>query len=259
MSAAKALLQGFVARLLPMPFMDDRDDAKPARLGRYGEQKFSEFDKSLYGYAEEGTLMVATTTTPGTGFTWSNTGNGTQSFLDTAPQLYIFNQEPAGGKSIYLSHVKLICTTTPTAATGGKYAFFMDSAARSFSTDSGTALSVVCPNANASVPVAMTCKLQNSATPSVAAAIVNSRRIAQGWLVGAIPLIGDEYIMSFGRGDIAGHPGTINGAAVIPRKLVSNNPPVIIPPQSSLMGHFWFPALTTASIVPECEIVMWAR
>lgn len=256
--AAKALIQGFVARLLPQAFTDDRDDAKPVRLKRYGEVSVSEFDRSLYGYAEEGAFMVASTTTPGTGFTWANSGNGVQSFLDTAPQLYIFNQEPAGGKSIYLSHVKLIVTTSVTAATGGKFAFFMDSAARAFSTNNMTQLNVHSPNGNTAIPIAVTCTVQNSATPSVAAAIVNSRRIAQGWLCGTIPLIGDEYVMAFGRGDIAGHPG-LTAVETVCRKLVTNHPPCIIPPQSSLMGHFWFPALTTASIVPEVEIAMWAR
>ncbi len=255
---AKAQLQGFVSRLLPTAFTDDRDVAKTIRLKKYGEVNVSEFDRSQYGYCEEGSYMVATTTTPGTGFAWSISGNGCQSFVDTAPQLYIFNPEPAGGKSLYLSHVKLIVTTGVTAATGGKFAFFMDTTARSFSTDSGTQLNVVSPNGNTAAPVAVVCKVQNSTTPSVASAIVSSRRIAQGWLCGTIPLVGDEYIMAFGRGDIAGHPG-LTAVETTCRKLVTNHPPCIIPPQSSLAGHFWFPALTTAAIVPEVEIAMWAR
>jgi len=256
---AKAQIQGFISRLLPAPYVDDRDVAKTLRLKKYGEVNVSEFDRSQYGYCEEGSLLVATNPTVGTGFTWSITGNGCQSFVDTAPQLYIFNPEPAGGKSLYLSHVKLIVTTAVTAATGAKFAYFMDTAARSFATDSGQQMSVVNPNGNASATsVAITCKMQNSATPSICSAIVSPRRIAQGWLAGTIPLIGDAYTMVFGRGDVAGHPG-LTAVETTCRHLVTNHPPCIIPPQSSLTGHFWFPALTTAAIQPEAEIVMWAR
>ena len=55
---AKAQIQAFVSRLLPSPYTDDRDVAKTARLGPYGEMKISEADGSLYGYCEEGSLMA---------------------------------------------------------------------------------------------------------------------------------------------------------------------------------------------------------
>ena len=259
MSAAKALIQGFVSRRLDQAFLDDRDDAKPLRLKRYGETFVSEFDKSLYGYCEEGTFIVANTTTPGTGFTWANSGNGVQSFLDTAPQGYILNNEAAGGKSLCLAHIKLITTTAPTAATGGKFAIFMDTGPRTLTTDSMTALTVSNPNGNFSAPLAIpTVKIQNSATPSVMSAIVTSKKVAQGWLCGTIPIVGDEYTISFGRGDIGGHPG-LTAVETVCRKVVNNSPPCIIPPAYCVALYFWFPALTTASIVPEVEIAMWAR
>ncbi len=259
MGAAKVLMQGFVHKILPQAFTDDRDDGKPVRLKRYGEVNTSEFDVSQYGYCEEGTYIVATTTTVGTGFTWASSGNGVQSFLDTAPQGYIFNNESAGGKSLYIDYIKIIVTTGVTAATGAKFAIFMDTAARALTTDNMSVLSQAQPNGNLASPIITpTIKIQNSATPSVAAAIVTSRKVAQGWMAGTIPLVGDEYIMCFGRGDIAGHPGLTNVETVC-RKLVSNHPPCIVPPQASLALHFWFPALTTASIVPEVLIGMWTR
>ncbi len=255
----KALLQGFVGRILPQALPDLRNSPSGVRLKRFGEINISEFDRSLYGYAEEGSYIYSCTPTPGTGFTWASSGNGVQSFLDTAPQGYIFNREPSGGKSLYLSYIKLIVTTAVTAATGGKFALLMDADPRALTTDSMTTLAISSPNGNLSSPLVIpTIKMQNSATPTVASAITTSTRCAQGWLCGTIPLIGDEYILSFGRGDIAGHPG-LTAVETVCRKLVSNHPPVIVPPQCSLAFHAWFPALTTASIVPEIEVAMWAR
>lgn len=262
MGAAKVLLQGFVNRFLPQGFLDDRDDAKPVRLKRYGELNVSEFDNSLYGYCEEGSLFVAATATPGTGLTWPNSGNGVQSFLDTAPQIYIFNNEPAGtGKSIYMGWIRTIVTSAMTATTSAQFACILDNAARALTTDNTVVLVPNSPNGNlgAGTFSNVIIKAQNTATPSVAAASsAANRRVARGWFSTILPIVGDEFTAVFGRGNVGGHAG-LTATAVTVRKVVDNCAPVIIPPQGSLAVHIWFPAGTTASIVPELEIVGWLR
>lgn len=258
MSAAKALIQGFVGRLLPQMFIDDRDDAKPVRLKRYGEVNVSEFDASLYGYCEEGSFIVATSPTPGTGLTWGFAA-AWQTYLDTAPLIYIQNDEPAGGKSLYMGWIKLITTQATTATTSVQFAGVLDTVTRAIGTNNTLALTPVNPNSGTGLVVSPTIRVQNSATASaITARSLAARTVCRG-VLGGFPVIGDEMIMLFGRGNQYGHPGLTAAEAAAIRKSVSNCPPVVIAPGQSFCVNVFFPAITTTAINPEVEIAMWAR
>ncbi len=258
MSAPRALIQGFVGRLLPQLFTDDRDDGKPVRLKRYGEVNVSEFDTSLNGYAEEGSFLVATSPTPGTGLTWGFAA-AWQSYLDTQPAIYIQNDEQPGGKSLYLGWVKLITTAATTATTSVQFAGVLDTVARSITTNNTLAIVPVNPNSDTAVNVACTIRVQNSATASaIAARSLAARTVCRG-VLGGFPVAGDEMTVLFGRGNMHGHAGLTAAQAVAVRKSVSNCPPVIIAPGQSFTMGVYFPAITTSAINPEVEIAMWAR
>ncbi len=256
MSAAKALMQGFVSRLLPTPFTDDRDDAKPIRLGRYGEQKISETDCNLYGYCEEGSLMVATSPTVGTGLV----GVTAQIVYNaTGPSVYIYNAEAAGGKSIYMGSIRQIASAAATSSPVHYYAAILDPTFRAITTDNFAAAIVpINPNGNCPVPCTPIIKLQSSATVSVIGAASGAARYVARGQLGALNIIGDEFIVNFGRGDHIGHPGLTAAQAVANSKRVSNAPPVIIPPGATFTFHQWALA-QAASASPEYEITMWAR
>jgi hypothetical protein len=91
MLAPSALMKGNVARFLPSALTDDRDTDKPARLGRYGEQWAQVlYGPTTHGLVEEGSYLLATNPTVGTGFTQVAAQTA---FSDTAPNLYIVNNE----------------------------------------------------------------------------------------------------------------------------------------------------------------------
>ncbi len=257
---AKAQIQGFVSKLLPQAYSDDRDAAKTLRLKKYGEVNCSEFDSNMYGYAEEGSLIIATNPSPGAGLTWGFAA-GWQSNSDTAPSglIFITNDELPGGKSLYLQWVKLIPMQATTAATSIQFAGTLDTIPRALTTDNTLVLGQSCPNSNTSVSAAAcTVKVQNSATASVAAAKSSAaRKICRGWL-GGFTVVGDEYVMLFGRGNQAGHPGA-TAASATPRKSVANCPPVIIAPGQNFSLNVWFGAITTTAANPEVEIAIVAR
>lgn len=256
MSAAKALFQGFVSRLLPSAFTDDRDDAKPVRLGRYGELKLSEADCNLYGYCEEGSLMVATSPTVGTGLvgvTAQTTYNA------TGPSVYVYNNEPAGGKSLYIGSLKQIASAAATSSTVHYYAAVLDPTYRAITTDNFAAAIVpINPNGNLPVIATPVIKFQSSATVSAIAAASGSARVVARGQLGALNIIGDEFIINFGRGDHIGHPGLTAAQASQNSKRVSNAPPVIVPPGGTFTIHQWALA-QAASASPEYELTMWAR
>jgi len=258
MSAAKALIQGFVSRLLPGAFIDDRDDAKPVRMKRYGEVSVSEFDTNLYGYCEEGSMTVSTTPTPGTGFTWPQA----LVFNDTVSgSIYIQNNESVANpnaKSLYMGWIKMIPTATPTGVAVFNYAVSLDTVARTYTTDNTTAITSVSPNGLTISSITPTIKFQNSNAISTMSASSANRRIVGRGTLGGLGVIGDEMIISFGRGNIAGHPGLTAAESAGLSKRVSNCSPVVIAPGQNLTIYLWGTTMTQ-NITPEIELVMWAR
>lgn len=258
MLAPSALVKGIVGKLLPSSFVDDRDSDKPARLKRYGEVAISEADSNLYGYCEEGTILLALSATPGTGLTGVTAQT---SFSDTGPACYIYNPEnPANpnAKSLYLGYIKMIASAAATSTTSQRYAGVLDVVSRAFSVDNTTALTVITSNGNVSPIITPTVKWQNNATVSTLAASSASKRIVCNGCIGGLNIVGDEMIVSFGRGDISAHPGLTAAQAAGVSKRVSNAPPVIVGPGQSFAFHTWGLA-QAAAYSPEVEICMWAR
>ncbi len=250
---AKAQIQGFVSRLLSSPFADDRDIAKTVRLKRYGEMNISEADGSLYGYADEGSLMVCTNATIGTGLTGVTAQT---SFNDTGPALYIYNPDPV--KSLYIGYLKMIATAAATSSTVQNYAAVLDPILRLVTTDNFATLTPVNPNGGATVSANPVVKFQNNSTVSAITASSSAKRIVARGVLGGLNIIGDEFIINFGRGDHTTHPGLTAAQVAAPSKRVANAPPVVVAPGSTFTVHLWG-ANQGAAYTPEVELVMWAR
>ncbi len=250
---AKAQIQGFVSRLLSSGFADDRDVAKTVRLKRYGEVNISEADGSLYGYADEGSLMVATNATISTGLT----GVTAQiAFNDTGPALYLYNPDPV--KSIYIGYLKMLATAAATSTTSQHYAAIIDPVLRTISVDNFATITPVNPNGSAPIPVNPVLKFQNNSTVSTVLASSPAKRIVARGALGGLNIIGTEMIINFGRGDHTTHAGLTAAESAAPSKRVANAPPCIVGPGCTFTLHLWGLA-QGAAYSPEIELVMWAR
>jgi hypothetical protein len=251
---AKAIFQGIVARVLPSAFVDDRDSAKTVRLKRYGEVNISEADGSLYGYCDEGSLMVATNATISTGLTGVTAQTA---FNDTGPALYIYNNHST--LSLYMGYLKMVTTAAATSTTIQSFACILDPArSTTITTNNFATLTPVNPNGSLAVSFAPVILFQNNATVSQIAASSSSKRIVARGNLGGLNVAGDEFIINFGRGDHTTHAGLTAAQSAALSKRVANAPPVVIGPGHTFTVHCWGTS-QAAAYSPEVELVMWAR
>lgn len=257
--STQALIKGIVSKFLPTPFGDDRDDDKPVRLGRYGEQiAHVMFGPTRHALVEEGSYILATSPTPSTGQTQVAAQT---TFVDTTPSFYIYNPEnPANpnAKTLWLDYIKMIATAAGTAATAWHYALVLDTVARAITTDNTLALTKVNPNGNCSPIIDPTVKWQNSTTASVIAASSAAKRIVGRGALGGLNIAADEMYIIFGSTDVGAHAGLTAAEAAAPSRRVSTEPMIGIAPGQSLTGHIWGPS-SSASFNPEVQIGMYAR
>lgn len=251
--SAQSLITGLVRTLLPSKMADSAMLDAPARVNGYGELAVRDTPASYFGLAEEGSLMVATNPTPSTGAAWVSAQTA---FSDTAPNFYIANNEPAGGKTLRLHYLKLICTTAATSATAIHYAVIVDPVTRALGTDNTLAITPVSPNGALAIPsAAPTVKVQNNTTTSVIAASSANKRIVARGCLGGLNIAGDVLQICFGEITPTAMSATAVTAAGQPGRRIDNSPPVLIPAGGSAVIHVWMPG-SSASIVPEFELVM---
>lgn len=254
-----ATSQGMVQKLLPTPNLDDPQNPKNNRYGRYGEQfALALMSTTDHELADEGAYFVATNTAVGTGQTWVAAQTA---FSDTAPNFYIFNPEaPANplAKSIYLRFLKLISTAVATSTTLIRYSAILDNIPRAPTTDNMLAITPVCPNgAISTLPMTPTIKVQNSATASVVPASSASKRIVANGTWGGLNVVGTELQVNFGSTDAGGGQNGV-AAETIPNRRVNNDPPIIIPPGYSCIINVWLVG-SSASPAPEWTLAGWIR
>src|SRR6202142_2369071 len=266
MRSPSALLMGLAQRYLPTYFADSREADVPVIMDRYGQLRMAEVSSSDNGLAEEGSYFTITTQTVGTGLTWVAAQTA---FSDTTPNFYIYNGEPAGGKVIRLRSLKMIATAIATAAVSLRYAFILDTTARTITTDhtSSTAngggpsthqLQANPLNGAPAMPKNLFAAFQDSATASVIAASSAFKIIAANGAIGGITSAGDELSILFGSHDGGSYVTSGATAETIPGRRVSCDDPVLIPPGYSLTGHIWLPS-SSASFNPEVKLGLSAR
>lgn len=115
MPSPRALVGAIIQRLLPAPFADDRDTDRPLRGDRFGGLFTQPRMRKQHALLDEGAYFVAASATPQTGIVFPvATG-----FVTTTPSIAIINNEPAGGKSIFLDYAKLVVTAAGSFASAG--------------------------------------------------------------------------------------------------------------------------------------------
>jgi hypothetical protein len=238
---------GKVGRALPTPISDGL--STDARFGRYGENLNIPIITPIHGVADEGSYYLLTSPAPGTGIA---TLAAPTAFVATSPYILIKNNDVPGGKRIYFHYIKLIVTSAGTGGASIHYNVAIDSINR-YSSGSGLAAVPQSP-VNVNMDSSNTSISQCYAGPLVAAAASASVRLLGGgvWKV-TIPVVGDTYIAVFGSDSFSvGSP-----VATIACN-ISNQPPVIIGPQSSMMFYLWLPSQSGATSY-EIEMGWWER
>jgi hypothetical protein len=257
-----AVFRGIVARLLPTPFLDDRDSDKPARLRRYGDVGI---EGGLLATAnalnDEGTYVVTTNPTIGTGFTFVAAQTA---FSDTAPNIYIQNNEQSlnvTGKAVYLHYIRLLASAAATTASSLQYAIVIDPSPRALTTNNMTQATLVTPNTAVAAPGSVLVYVQNSATvTTLGARSTNARMVARGAIcVATAPAVNalDTFLWTFG--EPMAIPLAAATAGVVGQTRTAVLPPVEIGPNGGNMTmHLWLPA-STASFNPEFEIGFYMK
>lgn len=272
MLAPQALLRGIVQRLLPTPFVDDRDTDKSVRFARYGEQFIQSLVRKQHNLSDEGTYFV--THNAQTGIISSLIGTA---FAQTtlSPFLLVTNTENAGGKSIYLDYLNLICTAAGAAASAGTnlmFAWSVDQSAGRY-TSGGTdvtgspASGGGSLNTNtgvskrASVAQINAGALTLAAATSAARIIVPQRMLRVTNSTTVLGAVQDEVRMNFGGVE----PNVsaildLTTAKTVGYREVFHLPPIVIAPGHCAVLHLWSPgAAASTGITYLPELGHWER
>lgn len=241
---------GLVAKLQPVPAADGLN--MPVRQDKFGAIAPWCDAPTRHQFAEEGSYLLATNPTVGTGLTWVAAQT---TFSDTTPNLYVFNNSTT--RSLYIDYLKLIATAAATTAASIQYAIKTQSVPRVFTTDN--TLAIVAVNPNQALPTLENpiIKAQNSATASVMSASDSSARLVGRGNLGGLNIAGTEMLLTFGSTDAGVYVGQAD-AANQPGRRGASCPPIIIGPGQALTFYLWMPS-SAASFNPEFELGMWAR
>jgi hypothetical protein len=273
MLAPSALFRGLVSRLLPSPNADSQNVDVTSRFGRYGENYVLSLVRKQHALADEGSYFV--THNAQTGVLTSMLGT---SFSQTtlSPYLFLLNTETAGGKSIYLDYLNLICTVVGAFASAGTkllFAWSTDSAGAARYASGGTELLTGAASNGGSKNV-RSGAAQASALRAVIGALtlntpVSSRLIVpqrifrvtnSATVAGAVE---DEARMNFGGVEHAAPSALLDltTAKTVGYREHHQLPPIVIDPGHAAILHLWSPgqAVSTTAITYLPELGHWER
>lgn len=194
--------------------------------------------------ADEGSIFTCVNSIPGTGL-----NQGVISGFSSTAALLTLRNNGAAGKRIYPKWLRLIPTVVPASATRSEFLISIDSITRYSS--GGTAVTVL-KNVNMDSAAASDA-IVHFGQLTLAAASGNERRIARGQLRSAIPVVGEEIVLTF---DGFHAPGTLGGTTAI--ESVAGVAPIIIGAGHSMQIHVWHPGNATTGASWEFELC-WAE
>lgn len=219
-----------------------QDSANPdVRQGARGELLVIPMGVREHGLADEGSYFVNMNPTISTGVKLQ--GDTTTAWVATTPSILIVNTDVANqvtSKNIYFDYAKLLATAAGAGLSTLHAAVLIDGGNRYAS--GGTEVTANTKNANMTSNIASIAKIYYGATASAASAAV--RQVGRAQLRAAIPVVGDQYILSFGTGEANAAGAVLNGTA--PQNLGFNFAPVVIGPQQSLLIYLWAAAMSTS-------------
>lgn len=253
MSDTPTIVTAFPKTTLPSPVADSDVSNVALRVNRNRELAVRETPASDYGLCEEGSLLVATNPTVGTGLAWVAAQTA---YSATTPNFLITNTQPAGGASIQLRYLKLIATAAGTAATVWHYAAILDTANRALTTDNTAIITPVSPNGGVALGSGLPrINAQSSASASVLAAASASGRVVARGALGGLAVVGDVFMIGFGQSFGLSGPLTAAEGATQSGTRGSVSPPIIIAPGGCLSLHFWSPS-SSGALTPEFEMLL---
>lgn len=203
-----------------------------------------------YPRARVGQYWYATSPAPGTGIAQGIVA----AYGATTPIMTVFNTAAAGGNSLYLDYIKLICSAAGASSTSGQLAMFLDQIDRY--TSGGTRLTTTASNAGSSLLTSSPKARIDFGVLVAAAAGANAKQVGRDAIkTQAAPCwaVGDEVFVKFDQVDVPAGP--TNGAASnvypVPRG------PVVIAPGHSFLLHLWNPANAVTAPSWEVEMGWW--
>ncbi len=238
---------GFIGRSVRNVTPSADGNYGPIRLDRRNEVYVANLWNSLHALAEEGSLFIAQTPTPGTGIVMTST-TGT-SFSDTQAVFGVNNLEATGGLNVIPLWLKLLITNVGANGTDDHFAGRLDSGAGisgGTTTLTGKPCSGTIYGSDASAAIF-------AGVPTVAAATGNRRYHgrAEGRKAAAPAyVVGDEITFLFGA--VEG----VRGQAITPTTaigLVLHMPATIIPPGWCWALLEWMTARSTTAQSAEVE------
>lgn len=259
MPAPRTLIGAIVQRLLPTPFVDDRDSDRPARAARYGELFGLNPIRKQHLLADEGSYFVT-----------NNAQTGIASpavavFGATTPLAIVANTDTvsASAKRIYLDYMTMVTTAAGSFASAGvnlQLAVYIDGVDRYTSGGTDISTNIVSPNmdvsARSSVAKVRFGNITATAATGAVRAICGLRILRPVVSAVVADVIGETKQLNFGAVE-----NTMNGNIVVAN---ANNiplplPPIIIGPQQCALIYYIMNGTTPAAASYAPEIAWWER
>lgn len=198
--------------------------ASDFRMGKYGDVFTLSPMEGLQAAAEEGSYFATVNATDDTAITASiaTAYSGTASGF-----IAIQNKDILGGKNIIMDYVKMITKVPPASATDWRFVVDVDTVLSRY-TSAGTAITPVCTNVGVG-----TASIAGVAVGALVTVALSSagRTYARVIARSQIPVLNDMYVLTFGSTP----PSASNSGLTVGTSLVYNVPPVVIPPQGTLV------------------------
>jgi hypothetical protein len=157
----------------------------------------------------------------------------TQALASTSPSLVIYNDQPEGGKSMYLRRARFLMTAVTTGATTAEHVGVLNSSGATHTTV-GTLMSTPV-NVNGGSGAGSIARLYGGvnvcATPAAQARIVHT-----GNVTNSIPIVLDAWELLYGEDSAI---TTMIGTMSLVKKITVPIAPVIIPPRTYYTLGFW--------------------
>lgn len=157
---------------------------------------------ACYGTVDEGAFFVATNPTVGTGIATTTSvvddaATASATHAQNVPVMYIANQYPSGdvnSKNIYLKYLRMLVTAAPTSATEWNISLRADNTPRY--TSGGSRITPVNPNTNSSN--ASNALIYFGAVVTTPLPSANARLLGRAMIQSSIPVVKDQWIITFG-------------------------------------------------------------
>lgn len=178
-----------------------------ANVGITNTSKVASIFGGDHAACDEGSFFVVTNPTPGTAIATTTSvvddATGATTHAQQKPVMAITNQWTSGAgtlqQNLYLRYLKMFIAAVPTSATHWKYAMRLSPNSAKITT-AGTACVPVNPNSSSGVGSRALVSF-GAITATDSATDIGQKLVANGLVSGAIPVVNDEWLFTFGSLD----------------------------------------------------------